>query len=76
MENMTQENICRAAMESSIYGLKYGLDAFEELGFKAKEIKLIGGGSNSPLWRQMASDVLHTSLAICQIGRASCRERV
>ncbi|NLY07356.1 MAG: xylulokinase, partial [Spirochaetales bacterium] len=25
--------------------------------FKAKEIKLIGGGSNSPLWRQMASDV-------------------
>jgi xylulokinase len=57
MENMTQENICRAAMESSIYGLKYGLDAFEELGFKAKEIKLIGGGSNSPLWRQMASDV-------------------
>ncbi|MDD2232977.1 MAG: xylulokinase [Sphaerochaetaceae bacterium] len=57
MDNMTDANICRAAMESSIYGLKYGLDAFFELGFKASSIKLIGGGSNSALWRQMVSDV-------------------
>lgn len=57
MGNMTEANIARAAMESSIYGLKYGLDAFVELGFEARDIKLIGGGANSPLWRQMASDV-------------------
>ena len=57
LTNMTQANISRAAMESSVYAMKYGLDAFAELGFKPKRIKLIGGGANSPFWRQMVSDV-------------------
>lgn len=57
LTNMTEQNISRAAMEASVYSMKYGLDAFVELGFKPKAIKLIGGGSNSPFWRQMVADV-------------------
>lgn len=55
--NYTRENIFRAAMESGIYGLKLGLETFEKLGCKPREIKLIGGGSKSKLWRQIAADI-------------------
>ncbi len=55
--NTTAQNLCRAAMEASVYAMKYGLEAFLELGFKPQSIKLIGGGAKSSLWRQMVSDV-------------------
>lgn len=56
--NYTRENLARSAMESSIYGLRLGFDAFRSLGFQATVVTLVGGGSKSALWRQMASDVL------------------
>ncbi|MFP3043110.1 xylulokinase [Treponema primitia] len=57
--NFTRENIARAAMESAIFGMRGGLEAFVGLGFKAREIRITGGGSKSPLWRQMAADILN-----------------
>ncbi|MDC7220823.1 MAG: xylulokinase [Spirochaetales bacterium] len=56
--NYTVPNICRSAMEASIFGLKTGLDSFRELGFEPGEIRLIGGGANSELWCQMTADIL------------------
>ncbi len=64
LTNMTRPNICRSAMESSVYAMRYGLDAFIELGFKPQRIKLIGGGAKSALWRQMASDVFNLPVSI------------
>jgi xylulokinase len=55
--NFTRENLARAAMESAIFGMKIGLDSFNSLGFKAREIRLIGGGAKSVLWRSMAANV-------------------
>jgi xylulokinase len=57
--NFSQENIARAALESAIYGMRCGLEAFTALGFKAREIRITGGGSKSPLWRQMAADIMN-----------------
>lgn len=57
--NTNIANIARAALESAIYGLKYGLDSFTTLGFKAKEIRLIGGGSKSKIWQQMTADIFN-----------------
>ncbi|MDR1834564.1 MAG: xylulokinase [Fusobacteriaceae bacterium] len=57
--NCTRENIARAALESAIFGMKGGLLAFQTLGFHAREIRIAGGGSNSPLWRQIAADILN-----------------
>lgn len=64
LTNMTEQNISRAAMESSVYAMKFGLDAFVSLGFAPKSIKLIGGGANSPFWRQMVSDVTGLPVSI------------
>ncbi|MCK5155877.1 MAG: xylulokinase [Spirochaetales bacterium] len=70
-DNMTEENIARAAMESAIFGLKMGLDSFIRLGFSAREVRLIGGGANSPLWRQIAADILNLPITVPEISEAA-----
>lgn len=55
--NFTRDNLARASLESAIFGMKIGLDSFVSLGFKAVEIRLIGGGAKSPLWRSIAANV-------------------
>src|SRR5690554_1274626 len=71
LTNMSEKNISRAALESAIYGLKLGLDAFNELGYEAKEIRLIGGGAQSPVWRQMVADVCNLPVVVPKIGEAA-----
>jgi len=55
--NFKKENLARAALESAMFGMRIGLDRFSELGFKAKEIRLTGGGSKSVIWQSMAANV-------------------
>ena len=55
--NFKKENIARAALESAIFGMRIGIEGFNKLGFKAKEIRLIGGGAKSPLWQNIAANV-------------------
>lgn len=62
--NYTKENICRAAMESAVFAMKGGLELFTKLGFKAKEIRLIGGGAKSKLWRQIAADIMNLPIVL------------
>ncbi|HNY22629.1 MAG TPA: xylulokinase [Treponemataceae bacterium] len=57
--NASRENIARAALESAIFGMRIGLEAFQALGFRAKEIRIIGGGSKSALWREIAANVMN-----------------
>lgn len=55
--NFNQNNLCRAAMEGATFGLKYGIEILERLGIKPKQIRLVGGGSKSKIWRQIVSDI-------------------
>lgn len=55
--NATPANILRSAVEGSTFALRYGLERFRELGLNADEIRLTGGGANSPTWRQLVADV-------------------
>ena len=57
--NAGRPTIARAAMESAIFGMRSGLEAFRALGFRAREIRLIGGGSKSALWREIAANVMN-----------------
>lgn len=54
--NFTRPNLCRAAMEGATLGLRYGLDVLRRQGVKATEIRLVGGGSKSRIWRQIVAD--------------------
>ena len=50
-------HLARAAMEGVTFGMNYGLRRLASLGVKAREIRVTGGGSKSPVWRQIMADV-------------------
>jgi xylulokinase len=50
-------HIARAAMEGATMGMNYGLRRLADLGVKAKEIRVTGGGAKSPVWRQIMADI-------------------
>ena len=55
--NFTRENMARAAMEGATFSLRYGLDILTKLGMQKSEIRLVGGGSKSLVWRQIIADI-------------------
>ncbi|NMA22660.1 MAG: xylulokinase [Spirochaetales bacterium] len=71
MTNMKVSNIARSALESSVYALRGGLDAFVELGFEPKRIILTGGGAKSRPWRQIACDVMGLNLVVPAVGESA-----
>lgn len=56
----TRAHFMRAVMESLGYIVKRNIDALADMGIEVKEIRSLGGGSKSPVWNQIKSD-------ICQI---------
>jgi len=57
INNFTRENCIRAAAESVAFGLRWGADLLRSMGNTFRELRLIGGGSNSAPWRQIIADV-------------------
>ena len=55
-DNFTPSHLARAAVEGVTIGLAYGLKRFKELGLNPSEIRITGGGSKSPTWRQIVAD--------------------
>jgi len=59
-----RRHLTRAVLEGVAYGLRDGLDLMREAGMPAPtQIRVSGGGTASPLWRQILADVLDTELA-------------
>lgn len=55
--NFERKNVCRAAMEGATLGMRYGLDVLKRRGVAPAEVRLVGGGSRSRVWRQIVADV-------------------
>lgn len=66
---MTPGHMARAAIEGVTLGLNYGLNRMRALGVSPTEVRLTGGGSMNPLWRQVAADVFN-----CPVVCPSARE--
>ncbi|AVO59110.1 xylulokinase [Pseudomonas chlororaphis] len=69
--NLTRANLCRAVVEGTTFGLRYGLDLLRQNGLQSQSIRLIGGGSKSPLWRQMVADIMHTPVVCTEQSEAA-----
>jgi xylulokinase len=62
--NYSRNNLVRSAMESSVYGLRLGLDAFREQGCEVNSLRLTGGGAGSASWRQMVADIFNLPVSV------------
>ncbi len=59
-----RRHLTRAVLEGVAFGLRDGLDLMVEAGMPAPaQIRASGGGTVSPLWRQILADVLGAEIA-------------
>ncbi|NCB01810.1 MAG: xylulokinase [Spirochaetia bacterium] len=70
-DNMKEAHIARSALEAAIYSLRLGSDTFKAMGYDIKEIRLIGGGAASRIWRQMCADIFNTKVVIPTVSEAA-----
>jgi xylulokinase len=57
-------HIARAAMEGIGFDLMMGVDFFKSLGTKPSNIRIIGGGAKSVLWREIIANMLNASIEV------------
>lgn len=53
----TRGHMVRAIMEGVAYAMRDSLAIIQEMGVPVRQIRVSGGGSKSPLWRQIQADV-------------------
>lgn len=71
LDNLTQANLCRAAVEGTTFGLRFGLDLLRQNGLQSRSICLIGGGSKSAVWRQIVADIMNTPVICTEQSEAA-----
>lgn len=69
--NLSQANLCRAVVEGTTFGLRYGLDLLRANGIKSEVIRLIGGGAKSAVWRQIVADIMDTPVICTEHSEAA-----
>lgn len=69
--NLNRENLCRAVVEGTTFGLRYGLDLLRDSGIRSEKIRLIGGGAKSAVWRQIVADIMDTPVICAEYGEAA-----
>ena len=65
----TRAELIRAVMEGVTFSLRDCMEILREMGVTSEQIVACGGGSSSPLWRQMLADVLG-----CSVSTVASRE--
>ncbi len=61
-------HMIRAIVEGVSFALRDNMEVIRALGVQIDQVRLIGGGAKSPLWRQMMADILGTEIAILKGG--------
>src|SRR3989454_12205572 len=64
-------HLLRAALEGVAFAVRQGLEALLATGVPATELRLAGGGSFDPRWRQLLADVLEQPLLATAATSAS-----
>lgn len=64
-----KKDLIRSAMEGIAFDLRLVLDEFKKMEVKTDEIRIVGGGSQSKLWRQIFSDIYNTKIILTNVGQ-------
>jgi xylulokinase len=65
--------LMRAALEGVAFAIKQGLEAIVDTGTIPTELRLAGGGTVEPDWRQLLADVMQVPLCSVAVSAASAR---
>ncbi len=65
----TRADLLRATLEGVALGLRNVLDELRRLTPVAEPLTLVGGGANSPFWRQIYADVYHVPVVKTRAGQ-------
>ncbi len=63
----TKGHLVRAVLEGVVFALRDSLEIIKGMGTEVPEIRAIGGGAKSPLWRQMQADVMNVRIATLNV---------
>lgn len=69
----TRAHLMRAALEGVAFSVKQGIEAIAATGIQIRELRLAGGGTLEPAWRQLLADVLQVPLYSITVPAASAR---
>ena len=67
----TRGHLLRAALEGVAFAVRQGVEALLATGVPATELRLAGGGTFDPRWRQLLADVLEQPLLATATSSAS-----
>lgn len=66
--NHTKAHVARAILEANGYGIKMYLEMMEGmLDMQFNELRIDGGGANSPLWRQIQADCANKTVVLPRV---------
>jgi len=68
----TRAHFTRAIMESIGFIIRRNIEALENVGLSVTELRSSGGGSKSPLWNQIKSDIIKKPLITVRCPEAAC----
>jgi xylulokinase len=60
----TKKHMIRAMLEGVAFSLRHNMEAAEEAGAVATELRAMGGAANSGLWMQIKSDILNRTVLV------------
>jgi len=69
----TRAHLMRSALEGVAFAIREGMEALESAGTMIPELRLAGGGTLDPRWRQLLADVLGKRLLAAETASASAR---
>ena len=64
-------HMVRSILEGVAFGLMNSLELMMELGIKPREVRILGGGSRSKLWRKIIADVFGVGVYTLEVDEGS-----
>ncbi len=68
----TKAHFARAIMEATACIVRRNIEVLEDLGIKVNEIRALGGGARSRLWKQMEADITQRPVLTTKNDEAAC----
>ncbi len=68
----TKAHLVRAIMEAIACIVKRNIDAVEKMNLKVEEIRALGGGAKSKIWKQMEADLTKRPVVTAGIEAEAC----